>query len=369
MIASFGQEVDSMKNSMTLAVMTLLLGCGPMRLAARGIQPDPARADLQTALDLDRRGEYRDALQKYQAFLSHAAASLDPQLHAYVLLRMADANNGLGDYAQGEEKAREALRLLAGANERNTSTFAMAEGVLACALAGEGNYLGARKVAKQAVSLGKVTISPRAPQFAILLTTLAHALEIQGEQRHAFKLCQRAVDILEKAGKGNRIELGSAYLNLAGAYLVNGNAKKALELIALALATWKQVLPSSNSFTVYALGMEILGYEKLKAYREAEALIPGALEEGAAQLGPSHPDRVLLLSIAASVYVVQKKYALAAPLLKQSVELSRRVFRLGHPISRVVLANYSHVLAELGQTEEASRLRAESQVLLAFPER
>jgi tetratricopeptide (TPR) repeat protein len=369
MIATFGQEVDSMKNSVTLAAITLLLGCVPVRLTARGIQPNPALADLQTALDLDRRGEYRGALQKYQALLSNATANRNPQLRAYVLQQMADADNGLGDYAKGEEKAREVLRLLAGANERNTSMFAIAEGVLADALASEGNYLGAKKMAAQAVSLGRKTISAHAPRFGILLTTLAHALEVQGEHRHALKLYQRVVGVMEKAGEGNRIELGTAYLNLAGAYLAKGKAKKALELVALALAAWKQVLPSNNPFTVYALSLEMLGYEKLKAYREAEALIPETLEVGLSQLGPDHPDRVMLLDIGASVYVAQKKYKLAAPLLKQGVELGKRLFRLGNPVSRTVLANYSHVLAELGQTEEASRVRAESQVLLAFPER
>jgi tetratricopeptide (TPR) repeat protein len=368
MIATCGQEVDAMKKSMTLAVMMLLLGGVPARLTARGIQPNPALADLQTALDLDRRGEYRDALQKYQAFLSNPAVNLNPQLHAYVLQQMADADNGLGDYAKGEKKAREALRLLADANERNTCTFAIAEGVLANALEGEGNYLGAKKMAEQAVSLGKETISARAPRFGVLLTTLAHTLVNLGKHRRALKLYQQAVGIMEKAGENNKIELGSAYVNLAGAYLVKGNAKKALELVALALATWKQVLPSKNSFTVYALTMQMLGYKKLKAYREAETLIPEMLEAGASQLGLSHPDRVMLLDIAASVYVAEKKYELAVPLLKQGVELSRRVFPPGNPVSRILLTNYSYVLAELGQTEEASRVRAESQVLLAFPE-
>jgi tetratricopeptide (TPR) repeat protein len=369
MIAAFGQEVNSMKNSVTLAVILFLLGWVPARFTARGIQPDPTLADLQTALHLDRRGECRDALQKYQAFLSKATVNLNPQLHAYVLQRMADADNGLGDYGKGEEKAREALRLLTGANERNTSTFATAQGVLAEALAGEGNYLGAKKVAEQAVSLGKETIGACAPSFGILLTTLAHALEYQGEHKHALKLYQQARGIMQKAGEGNRIELGSAYLNLAGAHLAKGNAKKALELVALALATWKQVLPSNNSFTVYALSMEVLGYEKLKAYREAEALIPEMLEVGVSKLGPSHPERVMLLDIAASVYFAEKKYELAVPLLKQGVELSKRVFPPGNPVSRILLANYSYVLADLGQTEEASRVRAETQVLLALPER
>jgi serine/threonine-protein kinase len=363
------QEVDSMKNFVTRAVIALLLGCVPVRLTARTIQPYPALADLQTALDLDRRGEYQDALQRYQALLSHAAVNLSPQLHAYVLQQMADDYNGLGDYAKGEERAREALRILAGANERNTDKFAIAEGVLAAALAGEGNYSGARKMAELAASLGKETISAHAPRFGILLTGLAHVLAVQGEHRHALKLYQRAVGIMEKAGEGNRIELGTAYVNLAGEYLAKGNPKRALRLVASARATWKQVLPSSNPFTVYVLTVEMLSYKKLKAYREAEALIPEILEVRAPQLGPSHPDRVMLLNIAASVYVAEKKYEAAALLLKQAVALSKRLFRPGNPVSRILLANYSYVLGQLGQTEEASRVRAESQVLLAFPER
>jgi tetratricopeptide (TPR) repeat protein len=356
-----------MKNSVTQAAIALLLACVPVRLTARAIQPNPAVADLQTALDLDRRGEYREALEKYHAFLSNAAVNFNPQLHAYVLQQMADADNGLGEFAKGEEKAREALRLLADANERNTSLFATAQGVLAHALIGEGNYIEAKRMAEQAVSLGRKTLSARSPRLGILITILAHTLEVRGER--SLKLYQQALAIMKKAGEGSRIELGGAYLNLAGAHLARGKAKKALELVALALATWKPVLPSHNSFTVYALTMEMLGYEKIKAYREAEALIPETLEMGVSQLGPNHPDHVMLLNIAASVYVAQKKYEQAEPLLKQGVELSKGLFRLGNPVSRILLANYSYVLAKLGRTEEASRLRAESQVLLAFPER
>jgi tetratricopeptide (TPR) repeat protein len=340
-----------------------------VRLTARGIQPNPAVADLQTALDLDRRGEYRKALEKYHAFLSNAAVNLNPQPHAYVLQQMADADNGLGEFAKGEEKAREAMRLLADAHERNTSLFAIAQGVLAHALTGEGNYLEAKRTAEQAVSLGKKTISARSPRLGILLTILAHALEVQGERSRALRLYQQALAIMKKAGEGSRIELGGAYLNLAGAHLVKGKAKKALELVALALATWKPVLPSHNSFTVYALSMEMLGYEKIKAYHEAESLIPETLAMAATQLGPNHPDHVMLLNVAASVYVAQRKYQQAEPLLKQGVELCKGLFRRGNPVSRILLANYSYVLAQLGRTEEASRLRAESQVLLAFPER
>jgi len=215
-----------MKNSIRLAVTAFLLGCIPVWLTARGIQPDPTLADLQAALDLDRKGECREALQKYQALLANASVNLNPQLHAYILQQMADAQNGLGDYAKGEEKAREALRLLASANETNTRTFAAAEGVLANALAGEGNYLGAKEVAEQAVSLGKETFGACAPRFGLLLTTLANALRAQGEHRRALRLYRQAAGIMQKAGEGNRIELGAAYLNLAGASLRKGTRRR-----------------------------------------------------------------------------------------------------------------------------------------------
>jgi tetratricopeptide (TPR) repeat protein len=158
-------------------------------------------------------------------------------------------------------------------------------------------------------------------------------------------------------------------VNLAGGYLAVGNAKKVLELVPQALATWNQVLPPNSSLVVYALGMELLGYEKLKEYHEAEALVPEVLGVGVAQLSPSHPDRIILLNVAASLYVAEKKYEKAASLLKEGVEISKRALPAGHPVARILLTNYSYVLGELGRKDEASRARAESQVLLAFPER
>jgi tetratricopeptide (TPR) repeat protein len=368
-IAILGREVDLIKIFTTLATTAFVIGCFSLRLIAGEAQVNGALADLQTALELDRKGEYQEALQRYRTFLSHPSVQLTPLLHAYILKQVADVDNGLGNYSKADANAREALRLLMAANEMNTSTFATAEGVLVDALDGEGNYREAQNVAERAVSEGRATLSPEAPSFALLLTVLAHSLEDEGERGRPLKLYGEAVGIMKNGGKGNKIELGTAYVNLAGGYLARGNAKKALKLISLAFATWKQVLPSNNRFTVYPLSLEVLSYEKLKSYAEAEALIPEMLGMGVSRLGPSHPDRVPLLDIAASVYIAEKKYQEAAPILQEAVELSKRLFPVGDAVSRTVLANYSYVLAKLGRTEEASRARAESGVLLAFPER
>jgi tetratricopeptide (TPR) repeat protein len=370
-IAILRREVDLMKILTTLATIAILIGCFSLPLIAGGAQVNRALADLQSAVQLDQKGEYREALQKYRTFLSHPSVQMTPLLHAYILEQVADVDNGLGDYSKADANAREALRLLVAANETNTPVFATAEGVLADALAGEGNYREAKNVAERAVSVGRATLSSQTqtPRFAILLSVLAHSLECEGERGRALKLYREAAGIMKNAGKGNRIELGTAYVNLAGGYLARGNAKKALKLISLAFATWKQVLPVNNTFTVYPLSLEVLSYEKLKSYGKAEALIPEMLEMGASRLGASHPDRVVLLDIAASVYIAEKRYQEAARFLEEDVELTKRLSPPGDPVSRTVLANYSYVLAKLGRTEEASRVQAESGVFMAFPER
>lgn len=367
--AILGREVHLIKTSTTLATTAFVIACFPLQLMARGAQASSVPSDLQSALELDRRGEYREALQKYRAFLSRPNVPLTPLLHAYVLKQVADADNGLGNYVKAEANVRQALRLLVAANEANTSTFATAEGVLADTLKGEGKYREARNVAEWAVSIGRATLSPESPSFAILLTVLAHSLEDEGERGRPLKLYRQAAGIMKNAGEDNSIELGTAYVNLAGGYLARGNAKKTLKLISQAFATWKGVLPFNNTFTVYPLSLEVLSYEKLKSYGKAEALIPEMLEMGASRLGANHPDRVVLLDIAASVYIAEKKYQKAAGILQEAVELSKRLFPVGAPVSRTVLANYSYVLEKLGRTEQASRVRAESRVILALPER
>lgn len=86
----------------------------------------------------------------------------------------------------------------------------------------------------------------------------------------AKKLCRPAIDIFEKAGESSRMDLGSAYQNLAVAYALRGKPRKALDAVNLALATWKQALPPDHPFIVYALSAKVVAYNKLKAFRQAE---------------------------------------------------------------------------------------------------
>jgi hypothetical protein len=57
-------------------------------------------------------------------------------------------------------------------------------------------------------------------------------------------------------------------------------------------------------------------YVKFKAFRQGEELMPHLLALGESVFGHNHPERVILLNNAAVLYVTEKKYADAEPLLR-----------------------------------------------------
>ena len=282
-----------------------------------------------------------------------------------MLSRIADCEIELGEYREAETLAREAVGILASAE--NTSAFAQAEGILAQVLLGQGNYAEARARAEHAIAVAKKTMMPSDPGGGILLITLAQVLEETGaDLRRAGVLCREAIEIFKRNGAGSRMNLASAYENLAVVYSAQGKLRQALNTVDLALAAWNEELPPDHPFLVDALAAKIVIYVKLKDFKRAEQMIPEMLQSSVSRFGANNPARAILLNNAAGVYICQKRYSEAEPLLREGVEIFRRHFSLGHPALRNLLRNYSYVLDKLNRKEEASLARAQSQVFSAF---
>jgi tetratricopeptide (TPR) repeat protein len=147
---------------------------------------------------------------------------------------------------------------------------------------------------------------------------------------------------------------------------LRGKPQQAVAAVNLALATWNRALPPNHPFVVYALSTKVVAYNELKAFRQAEEMIPEMLRLAESQFGANHPQRAIALSDAAAVYTAQKKYGLAEPLLREAVAIDKRHFPAGHPLLRNTLLNYSYVLEKLDRRQEAACGRAEADILLAF---
>ena len=358
-----------MKNSILFALLMSLsletLSRGQVKASG---SPRSWSDDLQDAADLNRRGEYRQARQSYQRLLFVHPISSDSELRAYVASQIADTEIELGEYSEAEARMRDAMATLIFAEKIHTSTFAVTEGVLAEALRAQGNYYGAQELAEPAVIVAKETMGPLHPRFAILLTGLASVLVSTRDLHRAANICRRAISIFEQAKETHPIELGSAYQNLAVVYAVQGKGKPALNALDRALANWNQALPPSHPFLVYGLSTKLILYMKLKDFNKAEEIISETLDLARSQFAHDHLTIVVLLNNAASVYGADKKYQPAEPLAREAAEIAKRRFRSGHALLRKVLLNYAYILARLDRREESSRVRAETELVLASPQ-
>jgi tetratricopeptide (TPR) repeat protein len=266
-------------------------------------------------------------------------------------------------YAEAVTASNEAIALLRQAHQEHTGLFAITQRILADALHAEGYDEEARKTATEALTLGRQTLDTRSPEFASFLSSLGQILKELGKLGQAEELCQSALQILQRTQAADKVDLATAYQNVALIQALRGHPRKALATIDLALATWSQVQPPQHPSVVYALCTKMVVYVKLKAFRQGEELMPHLLALGESVFGHNHPQRVILLNNAALFYVAEKKYTDAEALLHEAVDIARYGLAVGHPIIRSSLLNYSYVLAKLNRTDEAARVRAESDVV------
>jgi tetratricopeptide (TPR) repeat protein len=318
---------------------------------------------VQRAESLTRRGEYRAAIQSYEALLTEDVTAGDVELRAYLLSEIAYAETELGDYAAAETITREALSGLASRERTHSGAFVLAEGGLADALRAQGNYVEAKARVEHALAIGREVLGPIHPRVCHLLLTHSRILQATGDLRHAQEACRRAVTIFENVREANLDYLGTAYQNLAVVEVFRKQPKQALDAIRRALAAWNEVLTPDHPFMVYGLRAEIAVYRDLKQFRNAEAIIPEALRMGLSRFGPDHLERVVLLNTTAAVYPADRKYEEAEALLRDAVAAGKRCLPAGDPVMIRLLRNYADALEHLNRREEASRMRAESDVI------
>jgi len=322
----------------------------------------PLSVMLERAAGLERGGEYQQAKAIYRLVLDSPNAP-NMELRALVLRQIADLNIELGMYTEAVTASNEAITLLRQAHKEHTGLFAIAQRILADALHAEGYDEEARKTATEALALGRQTLDTRSPEFATFLTSLAQILTRPGKLGQAEELCRSALQILQRTEAAHKVDLATAYQNVAIIQALRGHPRKALATIDLSLATWSQVPPPQHPSVVYALSTKMMVYTKVKTFKQGEELIPHVLALGESLLGHNHPERVILLNNAAELYVAEKKYGDAEPLLREAVDIAHNVLAVGHPITRSTLLNYSYVLAKLNRKDEAARVRAESDVV------
>ena len=130
---------------------------------------------LREAANLNVRGEYQQAIDKYQSLLAKAEPEgelyVPLQVRSYAVSQIADAEISLGRYAEAEANVQHALDALSHGEQAQTATYAVTAGVLADVLRVRGDYERAMEVAEEAVTVGKKTLPPSSVPYGILALT------------------------------------------------------------------------------------------------------------------------------------------------------------------------------------------------------
>jgi tetratricopeptide (TPR) repeat protein len=224
-------------------------------------------------------------------------------------------------YREAEDLSRRSLRLIAVSNGEESAEYAIALGILASILSGQGHYWSAEANVERAVSIAHRTLGSGHHEYANLMSIRAEILWRRGGCGKAIRGFQQSISILENLPDADRVDLGQAYENLAAACVECNKLVPANTSALRALAILGPLLPTDHSAIISVRNTLMVLDTKQKKLDQAAALAPGLVDAARSGLGPCHPLLAMVLNNAAEVYEAQYRYREAADLLRQALAI------------------------------------------------
>ena len=220
-----------------------------------------------------------------------------------------------------------------------------------------GAYASARKYCESSIEIMETLYATDDPALVTYIENLALVCVAQSDFERAEPLAVRQLGILEEAYGPTDVSVASALGILGDLYRRKGRYAEAEPLLRRSVSICRQGLESEDSQTAVCLTDLANLLSQCGKFDEAESLFKEALS-----IWEQTNDRDVQTGIynLGLNYYRQGDYVKAEPLLKQSVQMMRRMFDSDHP----GLAHDLHLLAnlytELGHRREAEDLYLEA---------
>ncbi len=267
--------------------------------------------------------------------------------HWQQLMDQAEAEIAKGEYARGEDTARqlvEEARKLFGDSHPDTATSL---NVIADAQMRQGKYADAQKNFSAALNIYEQRLGPENVSTAAALNNLALVLEKLGDYPSAESLLRRALRILEK------------------------NLGKQHQDTATTLSNLGRVLDLQGKFSETTGGAAGEDAKRLSAraqelaergqYQEAETLHYRVVAIHERTLGKEHPSTATSLSNLGNVLYLQGKFKEAEAVHRRALAIREKVLGAEHPDTATSMNNLANVLQEQGKDELLSPSEARAQ--------
>ena len=313
----------------------------PLAPAARLLLPVLA-AVLALGADLSAYGQTR---QK-RAQPAQQAKRVDDR-HWQELMDQAEARIAKGEYALGEETARQLVdeaRKIFGDGHPDTATSL---NVLADAQMRQGKYADAQKNFSAALTIYEQRLGLEDVSTAAALNNLALVLEKLGDYASAESLLRRSLRILEKTLGKQHQDAATTLSNLGRVLDLQGKFSDATGGAA-----------GENAEQLSVRAQELLQRGR---YQEAETLHYRVLAIHEKTLGQEHPTTATSLSNLGNVLHLQGKFKDAEGVHRRALAIREKVLGAEHPDTATSMNNLANVLQEQGKDELLSPSEARAQ--------
>jgi tetratricopeptide (TPR) repeat protein len=387
---------------------------GPPLEEARSIlanspeQESPDMADCLTGLAIVavHQGDYTRALPLIERALAIRRKWKGAGSQAIDLARnledLAAVRSNLGQYAEAERLAREALEILAGADAGSLDMgyafnslgwfliqqdkYAEAELLLGRASSllersagparlnyadclsklaildhDRARYPDAERLYHKAIDVWQQVRSPDDPDVAMIRGGLAAALRDQGRHAEARVILTRAAEIIERSKGPDSLGLSYLLSNLGRLESAEGREEKAESLHRRALSIREKVLGLSHPEVAMVLGRLAEVAFKLGRYDEAES----AAHRGIAILEKTGPPTVLArcLDVLAQVQARRGETAVAEAGLRRALSLMEDAIPGDHPDTAEVLEHIAALLQKAGRVGKARAIEDRARAM------
>ncbi len=300
------------------------------------------------ALGVDLSAYGQDAQKRRQAAPRPAqqAKRVDDR-HWQELMDQAEAQIAKGEYARGEETARqlvEEAKKIFGDSHPDTATSL---NVIADAQMRQGKYGEAQKNFSAALTIYEQRLGPEHLSTAAALNNLALVLEKLGDYPTAESLLRRSLRILEKTLGKQHQDTATTLSNLGRVLNLQGKFNETAE---------GSVVEDAKQLSARAQELIERGQ-----YQEAESLNYRVVAIHERTLGPEHPTTATSLSNLGNVLYLQGKFKEAEAVHRRVLAIREKVLGNNHPDTATSMNNLANVLQEQGKDELLSPSAARAQ--------
>jgi len=297
-----------------------------------------------------------DALRLFEQSLQMAGDA--PEFRALSNHNIGMTLQTRGEYGRAEAFYQRAVEYWIKSDPRPVELMATTYSNYGDLLTDKHEFVRAKDLYSKALTIWKESKVVNPSRIAFAKSKLASSYNLNGETVQAEALLKEAIALLRSLPKPDATDLATSLDCLAKVYTYQYRFQEAEPLFHESMALVESVFGIHD--TIYAISLQNVATMHRMAgnYARAEPLLRKAAAIYQDKLGPQHPYLIMIWNEQGMIALAEKKYDMAASHMRDSYELSSKVFGPNH--LRTTFAKGNLALAYL----RAGKLRLAKQMYL-----